>query len=248
VPDGGGIAPAHPAEDRQAEDALELALKECGQTEDSRGTADWLAPGHPVQHPGPDQLQTKNKKKKKRQRKRPHEERVEAEKSTDDKEERRVADSRASEEVETGDLKSKTDPSWRSGTAVPCDEKRDRAVAPVEGVRGAEHAEYKLENVAVAQTSAKLPRPTGETHVPCTKEPCEQGHPRPPEDALPSGAELLQWGDTFFSVADCLRLSAVSRAHCALAMQLWDPTLTTWSEVIESLEERLEILNVAWEL
>ena len=84
--------------------------------------------------------------------------------------------------------------------------------------------------------------------MPCTKEQCDQGHPRPPEDVLPSGVQLLQWGDTHFSVADCLRLSAVSHAHRALAMQLWDPTLTTWSEVIESLEERLELLNEAWEL
>ena len=84
--------------------------------------------------------------------------------------------------------------------------------------------------------------------MPYTKEQCDQGHPRLPEDVLPSGAELLQRGDTYFSVADCLRLPAVSHAHRALAMQLWDQTLTTWSEVIESLEERFELLNEAWDL
>ena len=162
-------------------------------------------------------------------------------------EERRDADDKASEEAEIHDPKSRADFNRRSGTAAPSDNKWDRVAAPVEGARGAEVAEHNPENVAVAQPPTRHPSPTAGRHEPCIEERTDKGHLCPSEGAQPKDSELIQWSDTFLSVADCLCLAAVSRAHRVLAMQLWDQTLESWSEVIESLADTLEMLDEDWE-
>jgi hypothetical protein len=55
--------------------------------------------------------------------------------------------------------------------------------------------------------------------------------------------EFLQWGNSFLTVADGLRVARVSRAHRTLAIQLWDPAYATWSEVIDNLKETLEAFD-----
>eukprot|EP00445_Apocalathium_hangoei_P026630 CAMPEP_0203916136 /NCGR_PEP_ID=MMETSP0359-20131031/56829_1 /ASSEMBLY_ACC=CAM_ASM_000338 /TAXON_ID=268821 /ORGANISM="Scrippsiella Hangoei, Strain SHTV-5" /LENGTH=323 /DNA_ID=CAMNT_0050842767 /DNA_START=56 /DNA_END=1027 /DNA_ORIENTATION=+ len=66
-------------------------------------------------------------------------------------------------------------------------------------------------------------------------------HRRTPQAEGP--LDDLQYGGSFFSVADALCLSVVNRACQGRIASLWDPPQGTWMEVLGELEDRFSCFN-----
>ena len=60
------------------------------------------------------------------------------------------------------------------------------------------------------------------------------------KDEAPRPLDELQYGDSFCAVTEGLRLAEVSRALHRLAIRLWSPSIHTWSEVIDSIEDKFD--------